>query len=100
MCFQSSLTSSGFPSVGRIQRFWIKFSRGHQPSQRLEHWIYRESLRVLSLCSLRKIQHRTDITFYKCPVRGDREDRARHFSEVHSNRTRRNRHKLEHGNSE
>lgn len=60
--------------------------------------MYKESLRVLSLCSLRKICQRRDvITFYECLARGEREDATRRFSEVHSNRARENRHKLEHG---
>lgn len=64
----SGVSSSCLPGKGKIWGFWSKCSRGHQTGQELEHWIYKESLRELSL---KKKELTGDlIAVYKYLIRG------------------------------
>ena len=58
---------------------------GHQKNMELEHVTNKETLRELVLFSLNKRRLQDDlIVVFSYPVRGNREDRARLFLEVHS----------------
>lgn len=60
--------------------------------------LYEERLKDLGLLSLENRKLNGDIIFFFISLLGDhREDRAKLFSEVHSNRVRGNWHKLQQG---
>lgn len=62
--------------------------------KRLEHLSYVKRLRELGLYILEKRIRGDRINVYKCLIGWSKEDKVRVFSEVSSDRTRGNRHKL------
>ena len=62
----------------------------------LEHLFYEERLSDLGMFSLEKRTLRRDLINDKYPSYGRQRDKARLFSEVYGDRTRRNSHKLKH----
>ena len=77
---------------------WSKSSEDHQAGQGMEHWIYEKRLRQLALLSPRNRWLRGEfIAVCHYLIRRQRQDGVKLFSEVHSDRMRDNRNKLQHG---
>lgn len=92
------MSSSGVHSTKQALTDWSKSTGGHQDGQESEQMMYKERLWKKEKFILEKRRETGHLfVHYNYLIRGYREDKARPFPDMHSDRTRNDEHKLERG---